>query len=69
MVMRMSRYCMALLFYRLWLSKMLDNDAGFQTIQAKITLYFALEHILVIGGLIGITISSHFPQNRIESNK
>lgn len=30
--------------------------------QANISLYFALEHISVIGGLIGIAIASHFRQ-------
>lgn len=31
-------------------------------VQANISLYFALEHISVIGGLIGIAIASHFRQ-------
>ncbi|ENX42862.1 DoxX family protein [Acinetobacter sp. NIPH 2100] len=31
-------------------------------LQAQISLYFALEHISVIGGLIGTAIASHFRQ-------
>ena len=31
-------------------------------VQANISLYFALEHISVIGGLISIAIASHFRQ-------
>ncbi|EPG37031.1 DoxX family protein [Acinetobacter colistiniresistens] len=118
---RISRCCMALLFFSSGLSKVLDVNAGFQEMQAaglepawlfnyasalillagaysilfdrhlwlgaallsiflaltivivhtfwnmsgaqaNISLYFALEHISVIGGLIGIAIASHFRQ-------
>ena len=34
--------------------------------QAQISLYFALEHISVIGGLIGTAIASHFPKQLQE---
>ena len=114
-----SRCCLALLFFSLGLSKVLDVETGFQEmqaaglepawlfnyasalillvgtysilfdrhlwlgtgllsifliltimivhtfwnmsgLQAQISLYFALEHIAVIGGLISISIASHF---------